>query len=156
VPDRRRPALLPAHAHRCYSRYLLRCEALPSTDERRAREVLESAFREFGLPARIRSDHGSPFASTGAGGLTRLSVWWVKLGIVPERIRPGQPQENGRLERFHGTLKRETASPPRASMRAQQRAFDIFRPALQRRETAAGAQRRGARRARPRSNRTHR
>jgi len=110
-----------------YSRYLLRCEGLPSTDERRARQVLESAFREFGLPARIRSDNGSPFASTGIGGLTRLSVWWIRLGIAPERIRPGKPQENGRLERFHGTLKRETANPPRASARAQQRAFDIFR-----------------------------
>ncbi|HUS67637.1 MAG TPA: integrase core domain-containing protein [Kofleriaceae bacterium] len=110
-----------------FSRYLLRCEGLPSTDERRARLVLESAFREYGLPARIRSDNGSPFASTGVGGLTRLSVWWVRLGIVPDRIRPGHPQENGRLERFHGTLKRETASPPRASMRAQQRAFDVFR-----------------------------
>jgi putative transposase len=74
------------------------------------------------LPARIRSDGGSPFASTGAGGLTRLAVWWVELGTVPGRIRPGKPQENGRLERFHGTLERETASPSRASMRAQQRA----------------------------------
>lgn len=110
-----------------YSRYLLRCEALPSTDERRARQVLESAFREFGLPARIRSDNGSPFASTGVGGLTRLSVWWIKLGIVPDRIEPGKPQQNGRLERFHSTLKRETANPPRASARAQQRAFDRFR-----------------------------
>ena len=111
-----------------YSRYLLRCEALPGTDERGARRVLESAFREFGLPARIRSDNGSPFASTGVGGLTRLSVWWVKLGIVPDRIEPGKPEQNGRLERFHSTLKRETAAPPRASTRAQQRAFDIFRP----------------------------
>ena len=111
----------------CFSRYLLRCEALPSTDERRARQVLESAFREYGLPARIRSDNGSPFASTGVGGLTRLSVWWIKLGIRPERIEPGKPQQNGRQERFHRTLKRETVTPPRASMRAQQRAFDIFR-----------------------------
>ena len=110
-----------------YSRYLLRCEGLPSTDERGARQVLESAFREFGLPARIRSDNGSPFASTGIGGLTRMSVWWIKLGIVVERIEPGKPQQNGRLERFHRTLKHETAKPPRASMRAQQRAFDIFR-----------------------------
>jgi putative transposase len=111
----------------CFSRYLLRCEGLPSTDERRARQVLESAFREYGLPARIRSDNGSPFASTGVGGLTKLSVWWIKLGIRHERIEPGKPQQNGRLERFHRTLKRETASPPRASMRAQQRAFDVFR-----------------------------
>jgi transposase InsO family protein len=110
-----------------YSRYLLRCEALTSTDERRARPVLESAFREFGLPSRIRSDNGSPFASTSLGGLSRLSIWWIKLGIVPERIQPGKPQQNGRQERFHRTLKRESATPPRSSLRAQQRAFDLFR-----------------------------
>jgi putative transposase len=110
-----------------FSRYLLRCEALPSTDGRGVRRVLESAFEEYGLPARIRSDNGSPFASTGPGGLSALSAWWVRLGIAPERIDPGKPQQNGRLERFHSTLKKETAMPPRASMRAQQRAFDIFR-----------------------------
>jgi transposase InsO family protein len=110
-----------------YSRYLLRCEATVSPDERFVRRVFESAFLEFGLPARLRSDNGSPFASVGPGGLSRLSVWWVKLGIRPERIQPGKPQQNGRQERFHRTLKRETAWPPRASLRAQQRAFDQFR-----------------------------
>jgi putative transposase len=110
-----------------YSRYLIRCEATISPDERFVRRVFESAFREFGLPARMRSDNGTPFASVGPGGLSRLSVWWIKLGIRPERIQPGKPQQNGRQERFHRTLKRETAWPPRASLRAQQRAFDQFR-----------------------------
>jgi hypothetical protein len=74
----------------------------------------------------MRTDNGPPFASTGLGGLTRLSVWWVKLGITLERIDPGEPQQNGRHERMHETLKLETALPPRANVRAQQRAFDQF------------------------------
>ena len=81
-----------------YSRLLLRCEAALAPDARSVRPVFESAFREFGLPNAIRSDNGAPFASTGAGGLTPLSVWWIKLGIAPERIEPGKPQQNGRHE----------------------------------------------------------
>jgi putative transposase len=110
-----------------YSRYLLRCEATTSPTEGFVRMVLESAFREFGLPARIKSDNGTPFAAPTLGGLSRLSVWWIKLGVVPERIEPGKPQQNGRQERMHRTLKRETALPPRASLAAQQRAFDRFK-----------------------------
>jgi putative transposase len=110
-----------------YSRFLIRCEGTHSPDERFVREVLTSAFREHGMPARIRSDNGVPFASTGAGGLSKLSVWWIKLGILPERIEPAKPQQNGRQERFHLTLKRETTLPPRASLRGQQRSFDRFR-----------------------------
>lgn len=110
-----------------YSRLLIRCEGTLSPNERFVRKILESAFREYGLPARIRSDNGVPFASVAAGGLSALSVWWIKLGIRPERIEPGKPQQNGRLERFHRTLKRDTALPPRASLNAQQRAFDRFR-----------------------------
>jgi hypothetical protein len=79
------------------------------------------------LPAAIRSDNGPPFASVGAGGLTKLSVWWLRLGIRVERIAPGKPQQNGRQERFHRTLKAETAKPPKANLTAQQRAFDLFR-----------------------------
>jgi transposase InsO family protein len=109
------------------TRFLVRCHALQDTSAIAARPVYESAFREYGLPQAIRSDNGSPFASTGPGGLTKLSVWWVKLGIRHERIEPGQPQQNGRHERMHRTLKAETALPPRTSMRAQQRAFDLFR-----------------------------
>ena len=88
---------------------------------------LSSAFREYGLPSTIRTDNGPPFASVGLGSLSQLAVWWVKLGIVPERIEPGHPEQNGRLERLHRTLKAETASPPRATRRKQQRAFDTFR-----------------------------
>jgi transposase InsO family protein len=110
-----------------YSRFLVRCEGVVDPDGREVQRIFDSAFQEFGLPAAIRSDNGPPFASVGAGGLTKLSVWWLRLGIKVERITPGKPQQNGRQERFHRTLKAETASPPRANGRAQQRAFDIFR-----------------------------
>ena len=109
------------------SRYLLRCVGLPRIDGARVRPLFEATFREFGLPEAIRTDNGPPFASVGLGGLSPLAAWWVKLGIVPERIAPGQPQQNGRHERLHRTLKHETASPPAATLRAQQRAFDRFR-----------------------------
>jgi putative transposase len=110
-----------------YSRFLIRCEAVDSPDGREVQRVFDSAFQEFGLPAALRSDNGPPFASNGAGGLTKLSVWWLRLGIRLERIAPGKPQQNGRQERFHRTLKAETAKPPRATLHAQQRAFDAFR-----------------------------
>ena len=109
------------------SRFLLRCEAVPTTREPDVRRIFDSAFREFGLPRAIRSDNGPPFASAGAGGLTKLSIWWVHLDIRPERIEPGHPEQNGRHERMHRTLKQETAQPPRHSLRAQQLAFDRFR-----------------------------
>jgi transposase InsO family protein len=110
-----------------YSRYLLVCHGLAQPRSLPVRQVLERAFREYGLPWTIRSDNGPPFAGVGLGGLTTLGVWWVKLGILPERIVPGHPEQNGRLERFHRTLKAETASPPQATLRRQQRAFDAFR-----------------------------
>src|SRR6185312_1989633 len=110
-----------------YSRYLLRCQAVDHTDTEQVLAVLQAAFREYGLPAAIRSDNGPPFATRAVAGLSRLSVYLIKLGIVPERIRPGHPEQNGRLERLHRTLKAETASPPAATRRAQQRAFDRFR-----------------------------
>jgi putative transposase len=108
------------------SRYLLACRGLPSTCGAQAKPWFERAFRQYGLPAVIRSDNGTPFGSTGLGGLSRLSVWWIKLGIVPELITPGCPQQNGRHERMHRTLKREAAQPPAANLRAQQRVFDHF------------------------------
>lgn len=111
----------------CHSRYLLRCQALTSTSTVQSLPVFEAAFREYGLPAAIRTDNGSPFAATGVAGLTRLSVWFIKLGIVPERIEPGHPEQNGRHERMHRTLKEETAAPPKATLTAQQRAFNVFR-----------------------------
>ena len=106
---------------------LLRCTALPSTKVVGVRPIFEQAFRELGLPERIRTDNGSPFASRGAGGLSRLSVWWVKLGIRHERIQPGHPEQNGRHERMHRTLKQETLRPPAATSRKQQVRFDAFR-----------------------------
>ena len=97
------------------------------TLEPHVRRALELVFNEFGLPDAMRSDNGPPFASTGLAGLSQLSVWWMKLGIRHERIEPGKPEQNGRHERMHRTLKQETASPPCASLKAQQRAFDRFR-----------------------------
>jgi transposase InsO family protein len=109
-----------------YSRYLLRCEALVDPDTRGVEPILDSAFQEYGTPDSIRSDNGPPFASTGAAGLTKLNVWWHRLGIRHDRIDPGKPQQNGRLERFHRTLA-ELVREPERDVRAQQRAFDRFR-----------------------------
>jgi len=102
-----------------HSRYLLRCQAMARTDTEHVWPVLDAALREFGLPHRLRSDNGPPFASHGAGGLSRLSVKVIKAGVVPERIAPGKPQQNGRLERLHLTLLQDTASPPARSLREQ-------------------------------------
>jgi len=110
-----------------HSRYLLRCQAVEKTDTGRVQAIFEAAFREYGMPLAIRTDNGAPFASRAIAGLSRLAVWWMKLGIVPERIRAGHPEQNGRHERMHRTLAEETASPPAANARAQQRAFDRFR-----------------------------
>lgn len=109
-----------------FSRYLLLCRGLfhPSYEE--TRPWLEWAFREYGLPRAIKSDNGEPFASVALGGLTRLSIWTIKLGIVPERIEVGHPEQNGRHERMHRTLKENAVSPPRGNMPQQQRAFDRF------------------------------
>jgi len=110
-----------------HSRYLLRIQAMTEPRHGPVRGLFEATFREYGLPGAIRTDNGPPFASHGIGGLSRLSVWWVKLGIVPERIDPGQPQQNGRHERMHLTLKQETADPPARTLRGQQARFDHFR-----------------------------
>jgi putative transposase len=110
-----------------HSRYLLRCQAVKKTDGPRVQAIFEAAFREYGLPEAIRSDNGAPFASRAVAGLSRLAVWWMKLGIVPERIAAGHPEQNGRHERLHRTLKQEAASPPAANRRAQQRALEGFR-----------------------------
>ena len=109
-----------------HSRYLIACQAMaPVTEEVDA--LTEAAFREHGLPLAMRSDNGAPFASHGAAGLTRLAVKWIKLGIKLERIDPGAPEQNGRHERMHGTLKKETAKPPAENLVAQQHRFDRFR-----------------------------
>ena len=109
-----------------YSRKLLCCEGLPSTDGEDVVDEMEELFLREGLPERIRSDNGSPFASRGLLGLSYVSAWWLSLGIKHERIRPGHPEENGRHERMHLTLKRETARPAAQTPREQQQRFNKF------------------------------
>ena len=110
-----------------YSRYLLACRGLVSTEHVGVQPVFERLFREYGLPRVIRTDNGVPFATQAMHRLSRLHIWWIKLGICPELTQPAHPEQNGRHERMHRTLKAETARPPAAQMRAQQRAFDEFR-----------------------------
>lgn len=110
-----------------HSRYLLRCQAVEKTDTARVQAIFEAAFREYGLPQAIRTDNGAPFASRALAGLSRLAVWWIKLGIVPERIAAGHPEQNGRHERMHRTLEQEAAQPPAANRRQQQQVLDRFR-----------------------------
>ncbi len=109
-----------------FSRYLISCQVVSAQTSQEAFGVFRDAFRAYGLPRAIRTDNGVPFASTGLAGLSKLSVWWIRLGITPERIEPGKPQQNGRHERFHLTLKQEAAQPPRRNRRAQQAAFAYF------------------------------
>lgn len=109
-----------------HSRYLLRCQITPKTNTIHVAAVFDAAFEEYGLPLVIHTDNGTPFASRAPGGLSRVSMRWVKLGIVPERSRPASPQDNGRHERMHSTLKQATLSPPQANGRRQQEAFDAF------------------------------
>ena len=120
---------------RCYpltvtdscSRYLLKCHALPSTKLEGTWKAFHALFTEYGVPERIRSDNGLPFASTGLGRLSQLSVYWMTLGIDLERTRPGKPQDNGRHERMHRTLAEETTRPPARTRIGQQRRFNQFR-----------------------------
>ncbi len=109
------------------SRFLISCEALSSTSEDPCYPVFEQAFKEYGLPEAIRSDNGVPFASGNAlWGLTRLAVWWIRLGIKIERIKPGHPQQNGRHERMHRTLKLAATQPPGLNLLQQQEKFFAF------------------------------
>ena len=112
-----------------HTRYLLAVHGLLNTRVVGALAAFERAFRAYGLPAAIRTDNGVPFANTGLHGLTQLSVWWLRLGIQHQRIRPASPQENGAHERMHRTLKAETARPPARTLAQQQGAFDAFRAA---------------------------
>ena len=109
------------------SRYLLMCRGVGSPCYGDTQKWFEWAFRKYGLPAAIRTDNGIPFAGRGITGLNRLSVWWIRLGIRPERIECGKPQQNGRHERMHRTLKEETATPAMADMNQQQMRFEEFR-----------------------------
>ena len=110
-----------------FSRFVLRCDALPGHATAGTRRRFEYAFGEYGLPDRIRSDNGGPFAGPGLGRLSTLSVWWMRLGIIPERIALGHPEQNGSHEQFHRVLKAETTRPPAPTCAAQQRRFDQFR-----------------------------
>lgn len=110
-----------------HSRYIIRCQAVPKLNFENVDAICEAAMREYGLPERIRTDNGSPFATTAPLGLSKLSIKWGKLGILHERIHPGEPGENGRHERMHRTLKLETATPPAFTLREQQMRFDEFR-----------------------------
>ena len=123
------------NAHVCYpltlsdnfSRFLLGCQALEGPRYDPTRCCIEAIFREYGLPKAIRFDNGTPFAGRCIGGLSRLMIWWILLGIIPERIRKGCPQENGRHERMHRTLKSEALNPVARNLKEQQEAFDIYR-----------------------------
>lgn len=110
-----------------WSRFLIRCHALPAPTTADTIAVCQRAFREYGLPARIRTDNGEPFAAPSLGRLSRLSVWWIRLGIYPELIAPGSPQQNGAHERMHRTLKADTTRPPAPNLAAQQQRFRAFR-----------------------------
>lgn len=110
-----------------YSRFLLACKGMLNLDLHATMRRFDRLFREFGLPDRIRTDNGHPFASRAIAGLSQLSVWWISLGILPDLIEPGKPQQNGRHERMHRTLKEDAATPPHRNLRAQQRSFNRFR-----------------------------
>jgi transposase InsO family protein len=111
-----------------YSRYLLCCRGLHHPTYEATKPCFEAVFKQYGLPEALRTDNGEPFASVALGGLTRLAVWFIKLGIKPERITRGHPQENGRHERMHRSLKEATAVPPQRNLQRQQKAFDTFVP----------------------------
>ena len=109
-----------------FSRYLLCCHHIESNTYDLTKKQFERIFRKYGLPEVIRTDNGSPFSCTGLGGLSRLSYWWIRLGIYPERIEPGHPEQNGRHERMHKTLKDSTASPAANNIVQQQKRFTSF------------------------------
>jgi len=110
-----------------HSRYLLGCEGHEAISLERTKRYFTKLFNEYGLPQRIRTDNGVPFASSAIARLSTLSVWWIKLGIYPEQIEPGKPQQNGKHERMHRTLKKEATIPPEKDLRTQQKRFDAFR-----------------------------
>lgn len=110
-----------------YSRYLLACDGLFSTKHPPVKQILKRTFEIYGLPTRIRSDNGGPFASISLGRLSRLSIWWIRLGVMPELIELGHPEQNGIHERMHRTLKQETVIPPAKNLKEQQERFNHFR-----------------------------
>ena len=109
-----------------YSRYILGCKGLLKARTADTKKVFTRLFKTYGLPDRIKTDNGAPFATIALGRLSRLSIWWIRLGIIPELIEPGQPQQNGRHERMHKTLKAETTRPPAGNLAQQQLRFNKF------------------------------
>jgi putative transposase len=110
------------------SRYLLECHGLSHPSYEETKPLFETVFRKYGLPEAIRTDNGEPFASVGLGGLSKLSVWFIKMGIKHERIAKGHPEQNGRHERMHRSLKAAVANPPKANLKKQQKVFAKFKP----------------------------
>jgi transposase InsO family protein len=110
-----------------FSRYLLECRGLAGTTTSECRPVFQRLFQQYGLPEILRTDNGVPFATGALARLSQLSVWWIRLGVYPELIEPAHPEQNGRHERMHRTLKRATTRPPASSPRSQQQRFDVFR-----------------------------
>jgi putative transposase len=110
-----------------YSRFILGCQALSGTLLEPTKATFTRLFKEHGLPRSIKTDNGVPFSAPTLGRLSRLSVWWLKLGVMPVLTQPGKPQQNGRHERMHKTLKDETCKPPAGNSQAQQRKFNVFR-----------------------------
>jgi putative transposase len=108
------------------SRYLLCCDGMRNTATPATQSAFVRLFKEYGLPQRIRTDNGVPFATRATGGLSKLAIWWLRLGILPERIEPGKPQQNGQHERMHRTLKQAVTKPPARSMTGQQKLFKLF------------------------------
>jgi transposase InsO family protein len=109
-----------------YSRYIILCKGLSKPNYRATRKCFEAVFKQYGMPEAIKTDNGAPFASVGIYGLSKLSAWFIRLGIKHERIEPGHPEQNGRHERMHRLLKEVTANPPKNNMQSQQLAFDEF------------------------------
>jgi len=109
-----------------FSRYIIACDGYLSPTFKNVKKSFIRAFKEFGLPIAIKTDNGTPFSSVSAGGLSQLSIWWIKLGICPERIAPGHPEQNGRHERMHRTLKKATTNPPQYSIKSQNNVFEDF------------------------------
>lgn len=110
-----------------YSRYVLSCQCYPRQSMKMTKEGMSQAFETYGLPQAIRVDNGTPFGSTGLGGFTALSAWWLRLGIIVDFIEPGKPQQNGSHERMHRTLKLEAAMPPERTLAEQQKRLDTWR-----------------------------
>jgi hypothetical protein len=127
VQDRRWHLLLPAHRDRWLQPLSARLPGLLSTAVSGAKPVFTRLFKEYGLPRRIRTDNGVPFATNTLARLSSLSAWWIRLGVLPDLIEPGKPQQNGRHERMHRTLKAEATKPPAGNLQAQQRKFNRFR-----------------------------